>query len=90
MTSLNQAYNAYLREAREARISAYGHDPLDGRTDPIHYAPYGKDARGQFFCGATDGGYTGQPSSVTCLGCMQQSPGLWPELARTELRKGSK
>lgn len=37
MNKLNQAYNAYMQKAREARIAAYGHDPLEGHTDAIHY-----------------------------------------------------
>jgi hypothetical protein len=81
MSELNEAYSAYMQAAREARIAFYGSDPFEGRTDPIHYAPYGKNAAGEFDCGATDGGYSGQPIRVTCLGCMKRSPGLWPKLA---------
>lgn len=86
---LNQAYNDYLREAREARIAAYGHDPLAHfSAKTIHYAPYGKNAAGKYECGSSEGGYSKHPNHVTCLGCMQQSPGLWPNLtpAATEER----
>jgi hypothetical protein len=47
----------------------------------IHYAPYGPFRDGTFPCGATSGGYTGEPARVTCEGCKAKSPGLWP--ART-------
>ncbi len=45
----------------------------------IHYAPYGKNAAGKFICGAEDGGYTEKPSYVTCQGCKDESPGMWPK-----------
>ncbi len=44
------------------------------------FAPYGIQADGSFDCGASDGGYTGTPSSVTCEGCKAKSPGLWPAM----------
>ena len=44
----------------------------------IHYAPYGKNAAGQFDCGAATGGYAVTPANVTCDACKRMSPGLWP------------
>lgn len=49
----------------------------------IHYAPYGKNMRGQFDCGASEGGYTGEASRVTCAACKAKSPGLWPQQTMT-------
>lgn len=51
------------------------------QTAGIHYAPYGKNALGQFDCGSSIGSWTGQPSNVTCMECMVKSPGLWPDVA---------
>ena len=60
-------------------FSQYDQNPAPPAV--VHYAPYGRNAIGEFCCGAKVGGYTDIMSRVTCDGCKRESPGLWPAAA---------